>query len=136
MQIGTVHQATLEGAEARLPRWMAGFAAAGMLVAFSMGHARVAAGFGLGAAIAIVGYSWLHKAVVSLMDAGRTHPSKMTLGKLMIRYPLAILVIFVFYRENWLPFEAVLAGFFVPVAGALAESVYQVGSALLHSKAQ
>jgi len=114
---------------------MAGFAAAGMLAAFSMGYIRAAGGFGLGAAIAIVGYSWLHKAVVSLMDAGRARPSRLTLGKLVIRYPLAIFVIFIFYRENWLPFEAVLAGLFVPVAGAFAESVYQVGSVLLHSKA-
>jgi len=46
-----------------------------------------------------------------------------------------VVVIFVFYRENWLPFEAVLMGLFVPVAGALAESVLQIGSALLHPKA-
>ena len=134
MRIGTVDQVTLEGAEARLPRWMAGFAAVGMLVTFLLGHARAAGGFGLGAAIAIVGYSWLHKAVVSLMEAGRMRPSKATLGKLLIRYPLAVLVIFVFYRENWLPFEAVLAGLFVPVAGALAESVFQIGLALRHSR--
>jgi ATP synthase I chain len=133
--IGTVDQATLEGAEARLPRWMAGFAAVGMLGAFLLGHARAAGGFGLGAAVAFMGYSWLHKAVVSLMDAGRVRPSRFTLGKLLIRYPLAVVVIFVFYRENWLPFEAVLLGLFVPVAGALAESVFQIGSVLLHSKA-
>lgn len=114
---------------------MAGFAAAGMLVSLLSGHLPVAAGFGLGAAIAILGYSWLHKAVVGLMDAGRTRPSRITLGKLLIRYPLAVLVIFVFYRENWLPFEAVLAGLFVPMAGALAESVFQIGLALLHLKA-
>jgi len=34
-----------------------------------------------------------------------------------------------------LPFEAVLVGLFVPMAGALAESVFQIGSALRHSKA-
>lgn len=130
-----MNQATLEGAEARLPRWMAGFAIAGMLGALLLGRAPVAAGFGLGAAIAILGYSWLHKAVVGLMDAGHVRPSRMTLGKLLIRYPLAILLIFVFYRENWLPFEAVLTGLFVPVAGAFAESLFQIGSALLHSKA-
>lgn len=94
----------------------------------------MAGGFGLGAAVAILGYSWLHKAVISLMDAGRVRPSRMTIGKLLIRYPLAVAVIFVFYRENWLPFEAVLVGLFVPMAGALAESVFQIGLALLHSK--
>ncbi len=135
MRIGTVHQAALEGAEARLPKWMAGFAVLGVLAAFLLGHARTAGGFGLGAAVAILGYSWLHKAVVSLMDAGRVRPSRLTLGKLLIRYPLAVVVIFVFYRESWLPFQAVLVGLFVPMAGALAESVFQVGSALLHPRA-
>jgi len=114
---------------------MAGFAAAGFLAAFLLGGVRVAVGFGLGAFVAVMGYSWLHKAVVSLMNAGRERPSRMTLGKLLIRYPLAVVVIFVFYRENWLPFEAVLVGLFVPMAGALAESVFQVGAALLHQKA-
>ncbi len=135
MWIGTIDQATLESAEARLPRWMAGFAVAGTLVGLFAVGGRAACGFGLGAAIAMVGYSWLHKAVVSLMNAGRVSPSRMMLGKLLVRYPLAIVVIFVFYRENWLPIEAVVAGFFVPMAAALAESVFQVGSALRHSKA-
>jgi len=100
-----------------------------------LGHARAAGGFGLGAAVATAGYSWLHQAVVGLMNAGRVRPSGFMLGKLLVRYPLAVVVIFIFYRENWLPFEAVLMGLFVPMAGALAESVFQVGAALLHSKA-
>ena len=130
-----VEQGTLDGAEARLPRWMAGFAVAGILVAFLLSGARMAGGFALGAAVAMVGYSWLHKAVVSLMNAGRVRPSALTLGKVLVRYPLAVAIIFVFYYENWLPFEAVLVGLFVPMAGALAESVFQIGAALRHSKA-
>ncbi|HUX09374.1 MAG TPA: hypothetical protein VMW51_01950 [Terriglobia bacterium] len=114
---------------------MTGFAAAGVLVALLLGNARAAGGFGLGAVVAIAGYSWLHQAVVSLMNAGRERPSRWMLGKLLVRYPLVVVVIFVFYRENWLPFEAVLMGLFVPVAGALAESVLQISSALLHPKA-
>ena len=121
MRIGNIDQATLEGAEARLPRWMMGFAAVGTLLAFLLGGARVAGGFGLGAAVAILGYSWLHKAVVGLMNAGRERPSRMMLGQLLSRYPLAIAVIFVFYRENWLPFEAVLIGLLGLIAGDLRE---------------
>jgi hypothetical protein len=135
VRIGIVEQATLDGAEARLPRWMAGFAAVGTLVAFLLAGARMAGGFALGAAVAMVGYSWLHKAVVSLMNAGRVRPSAFTLGKVLVRYPLAVAIIFVFYYENWLPFEAVLLGLFVPVAGALAESVFQIGAALRNSRA-
>jgi ATP synthase I chain len=114
---------------------MAGLTAVGMVVAFFLGDFRVAAGFGLGAGVAILGYSWLHKAVVALMNAAVERPSNRLLGKIFIRYPLIFATIFIFYRENWLPLEAMLAGLFVPVAGAVAESLYQVSSAFLHSKA-
>ncbi|HXH51375.1 MAG TPA: ATP synthase subunit I [Terriglobia bacterium] len=135
MRLGTIDQATLERAEARLPRWMMGFAVGGAIAALLVAGPRAAGGFALGAAVAMVGYSWLHKAVVSLMNAGRVRPSRMMLGKLLVRYPLAIAVIFVFYRENWLPIEAVVLGLFVPMAGALAESIFQIGAALRHPKA-
>lgn len=114
---------------------MVGVTIAGMVVAVLLSDLRGAAGFGLGAGVALLGYSWLHRAVVTLMDAGRERPSSLTLGKIVIRYPLAVAAVFIFYRENWLPFEAVLAGMFVPVAGVVAESLYQVSSAFLHSKA-
>jgi hypothetical protein len=113
---------------------MMGFAVAGTLAALLVEGPRAAGGFALGAAIAMLGYSWLHKAVVGLMNAGRVRPTKMMLGKLLVRYPLAIGVLFVFYHENWLPIEAVVLGLFVPMAGALAESVFQIGSALRDSK--
>jgi ATP synthase I chain len=114
---------------------MAGLTVAGMVVALLLGEIRTAAGFGLGAGVALFGYSWLHNAVVKLMDAGSERPSKLMLGKFAVRYPLAIVAIFIVYRENWLPYEAVLAGLFVPVAGAVAESLYQVSSLFLRSKA-
>lgn len=135
MQIATIPQATFESAEARLPRWMIAAALAGMLAAVCLADARAAAGFGLGAGVAVLGYSWLHKAVVALMNAQGQRPSHFLLGKILIRYPLAMLAVVIVYRENWLPFEAVLAGLFVPVAGVVAESLYQISSAFLHSQA-
>jgi ATP synthase I chain len=135
MFLGTIDQAMLERAEARLPRWMMVFAVTGTITALLVQGTRAAGGFALGAAVAMVGYSWLHKAVVSLMDAGRVRPSRWMLGKLLVRYPLAIAIIFVFYRENWLPIEAVVVGLFVPMAGAMAESILQIGSVLRHPKA-
>ena len=112
---------------------MAGVAVAGVVAALLVVDVRTAGGFALGAGVALLGYSWLHKAVVTMMDAGRERPSKLMVGKIVIRYPLAIAAVFVFYRENWLPFQAVLAGLFVPVAGVVAESLYQVSLAFRHS---
>ena len=135
MENGILHQETLERAEVRLPRWMAGIAAAATAIIFALGHMRAAAGFALGAGIAIIGYNWLHQIVVALVEQRGARPSRLLIGKLLIRYPLAVVTVFIFYREAWLPFEAVLAGLFIPAAGAIAESLYQISSAFRHSKA-
>jgi ATP synthase I chain len=114
---------------------MAGITAAGTLAALALGQPRAAGGFALGALIAILGYSWLHQAVVGIMNQGGRRPSRILPGKLLVRYPVAVIAVFIFYRERWLPFEAVLAGLFIPAAGAVAESLYQISAAFRHSKA-
>jgi hypothetical protein len=118
-------------AEARLPRWMAGVAAAGTLIALASGHGRMAAGFLLGAATAVLAYSWLHQTVAALLDLGRTRVPKRMVLKVAIRYPLAFGLMYLFYRTGWVPLPAVIAGLFVPAAGALIECVLQVGEHFL-----
>jgi ATP synthase I chain len=121
----------LAQAEARLPRWMAVSAAVVFLAALVAGHARFAAGFALGAAVAILGYTWLHQAVAVALNAGERGqrvPGTMV-AKLVVRYPLAFGAVYFFYRTGWLPFDGVLVGLFVPVAGALLECLFQVGQA-------
>lgn len=121
---------TLDGAEARLPRWMAAAAAVVAGASLAMGHARFAGGFALGSLVSILGYSWLHQAVAQALSLGRTRVPKGLVLKFAIRYPLLLGVVFLFYRTGWLSFDAVLAGLMVPVAGAMLECFYQVGEAL------
>lgn len=102
-----------------------------LLAALVSGRASFAAGFGLGAALAILNYFWLHQAVAALMKAGKSRPSKQVVAKFLLRYPLAFAAVWVFYKTGWLPFMAILAGFFVPVAGALMEAVIQMRECLL-----
>jgi len=116
----------LARAEARLPRWMLGCALVGLLTACLCGRARFAAGFGLGAALAILNYHWLHHAVETLLAAGRARPSRWVVIKFLVRYPLALAAVWLFYRTGWAPVLAILAGFFVPVAGVLIESFVQL----------
>jgi ABC-type dipeptide/oligopeptide/nickel transport system permease component len=97
-----------------------------LLAAVASGRGSFAAGFGLGAALAILNYFWLHQAVVGLMTAGQSRPSKWVVAKFLVRYPLAYGAVWVFYKTGWLPFLAILAGLFVPVAGALIEGVIQL----------
>jgi hypothetical protein len=41
----------------------------------------------------------------------------------LVRYPLAFAAVYFFYKTGWLPFQAILAGLFVPLGGVLIESV-------------
>lgn len=130
MQAETIQAPDLERAEARLPRWMTALAVAGTLAALVAGQAKAGAGFALGAALAILNYHWLHQAIEALMTAGQARLSKSVVAKFLIRYPLAFAVVWSFYRTHWLPFIAVLAGFFVPVAGVLIEAIFQLREGL------
>lgn len=131
MQAEITAATDLARAEARLPRWMASCAGVGLLAALLSGRGYFAAGFGLGAALAILNYFWLHQAVEGLMTAGKSRPSKMVVAKFVIRYPLAFAAVWLFYRTGWLPFMAILAGLCVPVAGVLIEAVIQLRECLL-----
>ena len=124
---------TLEGAEARLPRWMAALAALSVAVFLVQGHLRMAAGFALGAGIAIMAYRWLEKAVGSALDAAAGGTVKRVGWIFILRYPLLFGAALLFYETHWLPFAEVLLGLLVPVAGAAAESVYLLGKLALES---
>src|SRR5260370_21277263 len=111
----------LDRAEKRLPRWMAGWVLAGVMGALLAGYPRFATGFAFGAAVAILNYLWLHQAIHSLFDAGRVRAPRTVIAKFLVRYPLALAGVYIFYRTGWLPFGAGLAGLFVPGAGVLIE---------------
>lgn len=116
--------------EARLPRWMVGLAALGTLAALASAHVRLGAGFALGAGLAILSYRWLHQAVEALMSAGEARPPASLLVKILVRYPLAFLTVYFFYKTGWLPFQAILGGLFVPLGGVLVESLVLVRNGL------
>ena len=123
MQIGTVNPTALEGAEARLPRWMVAIAALGSLVFLALGRGRMAGAFALGSGISILGYLWLAQAVKAALNASEKGVPRRVLLNLVLRYPLAFGAVLIFYETHWLPFTGVLAGLFVPFAGALVESL-------------
>ena len=113
----------LAQAEARLPRWMLAVAGVGTVTILVSTHVRFGAGFAIGAGLAILSYLWLHQGVKAVMSAGQMRPSAALFAKILIRYPLAFAVVFLFYKTGWLPFQAILAGLFVPLGGVLIESV-------------
>ncbi|MGH9432735.1 MAG: ATP synthase subunit I [Terriglobia bacterium] len=113
--------------ERRILRWMiivGALASAAVAIFF---HARFAAGVAAGAAISVLGYFWLMEAMAGALSSGRTRITKGLVLKLILRYPMLLGALCIFYRTNWLPTAAVLAGLFVPLAGGVAECLYQVG---------
>ena len=131
MLTGTIpvaETADLLRAEQRLPRWMAALAAAGTLLACLLEGLRFGAGFAGGAALALLNYYWLHQAVVTLFSAGQSRVPWRVVAKFALRYPLAIAVLYLAIKFGWVPFTAILAGLFVPVAGVLVEAINQLAS--------
>ena len=113
----------LARAEARMPRWMVGVSVLGTTTLVAMGHTRTASGFVVGAALGILGYLWLHQAVVALMDAHTTRVPRSVVLKLSLRYVLIFAGIFFVSRTGWLPVLAVFGGLLVPAAGVTIESL-------------
>ncbi|HET7214896.1 MAG TPA: ATP synthase subunit I, partial [Terriglobia bacterium] len=110
-------------AEARLPRWMVAIAGLGGLVFLALGRGLMAVAFILGAGISILGYLWLAQAVKAALNANEKGVPRRVLVNLVLRYPVAFGAVLLFYETHWLPFTGVLAGLFVPFAGALMESL-------------
>lgn len=118
---------TTEQIERRILRWMVIVAALAPAVTGVFFRAKFAAGVAAGAAISVLGYFWLMEAMSSALSSGRTRITKGLVLKLILRYPMLLGALYLFYRTNWLPTAAVLAGLFVPLAGGVAECLYQVG---------
>jgi ATP synthase I chain len=106
---------------------MGALAGLGILVFLLIGRTRMAGAFAVGAGISILGYHWLAQAVKTALNAGEQGVPKGVLRNLVLRYPIAIGAVLIFYETNWLPFVGVLAGLFVPFAGAVVESLVLLG---------
>jgi hypothetical protein len=95
---------------------------------------RLAAGFGAGAAIALLGYVWLWDLAAGALDSGNGRVPKWLVFKLVIRYPLLFGSLYLFYRTNWLSAWAVFAGLSIPLAGGMIEGLYQLGGMVFLSR--
>lgn len=112
--------------ERRLLRWMMILGVAAVLGAAVFMHGRFAAGVAAGVAIAITGYIWLLDAMAAVLNSDKARITKRLAIKLILRYPVLLGALYLFYRTKWLSVEAVLAGLLIPLAGAVAECIYQV----------
>lgn len=117
-------------AQARLPWLMMGLGVVATLAVLVAGRFQFAAGFALGAALAILNFHWLHQTVGNLFAAGQVRLPGLVITKFILRYPLAFAALYLFYKTGWLPFAAILAGLFVPVGGILIEAVFQIREGL------
>lgn len=116
-----------------MPRWMLGVGVVGAATLLAIGHLRAASGFALGAALGILGYFWLHQAVVGLLDAQTARVPRGVVLKIMLRYVLMFAGIFLISRTGWLPMLAVFGGLVVPAAGVTIESLLLLREGFRHA---
>ena len=131
MQTETIQAPELARAEARMPRWMMLCGLLAVIVILLYRQLSMALGFALGAALGILNFYWLRKAVEVLAQAGQSRIPKSVVAEFLLRYPVAFGLVLVFFKTRWLPPMAILAGLFVPVAGVLIEAVIQLGEGLV-----
>jgi ATP synthase I chain len=120
--------------ERRILRWMLIVGALAVVGAALYFHVRIAAGVAAGAAISVLGYFWLMDVVAGALSSGRTRVTKGLVLKVVLRYPMLLGALYIFYRTKWLPMGAVLAGLFVPLAGGVAECLYQLAGMLFPAR--
>jgi hypothetical protein len=109
---------------------MAAVGVTAVAVVLLAGHLRAAAGFAVGAGLAIVNYYWLHQAIATLFSGGSVRVPRRVLLKFAARYPLAFMGIYLCYKTGWLPMAAIIPGLFVPVGGVLIEALVQIHGGL------
>ena len=110
-----------------MPCWMVALALVGTLATLIAASPRVALGFLVGALFGILNYIWLHQTVVVLMNTGKARVPKVTVVKILLRYPMSLAGLFLFYETGWAPIMALMGGLLVPGGGVFIESLILIG---------
>jgi len=110
---------------------IAGITAAGFAVAASRWGWRMGVSFAVGAGISWINYRWLRNGVGALTKAataqsGQPAPKipKGIIVKLLGRFALLVVALYVILSRSLIPAEGLLAGLFVVVAAVLVEMIY------------
>ena len=119
----------------RLFRQMVGVTAVTAPVLLVVLRWRFAAGFLLGASVAILNFYWLKSAASGLSDVVTQTGRPSTGGivaKSLLRYGLLAIVVYGIFRGSGEVVHGFFAGLFVPVAAMVCEAAYETWSALRH----
>lgn len=116
-------EAWFRQAAARIVRLMALLTAIGTVTAFIFRGWAWAAGFGAGAAISWLNFSWLKRLTEALGAKRLRRSSAVFLGS---RYLLLGLLAYVILRYSSISLPAVLTGLFVSVAAVIVEILFEL----------
>ncbi|MGA2630587.1 MAG: ATP synthase subunit I [Terriglobia bacterium] len=110
----------------RVAAWMIAVTLCGIVASVATGRWIFAAGFGVGAAVAILNFLWLNHAAFAILDAQEKKVSVVVVVKFCARFPLVIAAVYMCGRTGWLPPLALLAGLCVGIGGLFAEVLFQL----------
>jgi hypothetical protein len=121
-------------AYARMGRFMLALgilASVALLVAFGW---QMGAGFAVGAAVAVINFYWLKRAVGALAERGTQpgagKPSRGVLVRFGLRYLLVGLAVYVIFGSSSLSLYGLFAGLSLPVAAVGCEAAYEIYAAM------
>jgi hypothetical protein len=122
------------GAARRIPRFMIGLAAIGILPAWLRFGWRIALGFSAGCAIAYLNFHWLESVVNALADratqSGQPQSGGGVVFRFLGRYFLMAAAAYAIFTVSPASLYGLFAGLFLPVAAIACEAFYELYAAL------
>jgi hypothetical protein len=94
---------------------------------------RFALGLGLGGALALLNYRWLHSSVRAILEIGGEKAPPGASMKFFFRWLVIGVVVYLLTRTGLFDAVAILAGLFAPAAAIMMEAAYVTYKTLFHN---
>ena len=109
---------------------MMGVIALAVLISAPLADYRVTLGLGLGGALALLNYRWLHASVRDILGVGSTKVPPGTYLKFIVRWLVVAAVAWGANRTGHFDAVAIIAGLFAPALAVMLEAGYTTIKAL------
>jgi hypothetical protein len=97
---------------------------------------RYALGIGLGGALSLFNYRWLHSSVRAILELGGEKAPAGTSLKFFFRWFVIGVIVYLLTRTGYFDAVAILAGLFAPAAAIMMEAAYVTYKTLFHNGAR
>jgi hypothetical protein len=107
--------------------------AGAIIAAIIFAELKFTLGLGLGGALALLNYRWLHSSVKDALSAGTKHAPPGTMMMFVVRWLVVAIVVYGANSTGYFDGFAMLAGLFAPALAVMIEAAYVTYKTLSHS---